>query len=435
MAEKRSYSTFAVMFYINKSKVKKSGLTTIMGRISVSGEMVQFSTKLEVNPKLWDAKSYRLKGKDRETIELNRKLDQLTNEIAIHHRDLVEKQSYVTAELLKNRVCNIGQKKETLLTLYAEHNADYEKMVGVNRAAGSLTQYKYGYRHIEEFMQSQYSGDISLNHLNLAFVERFDLYLRSKQFTESTINGYMVALRRVVKRGLSQGVIRKDPFVGYTFKTKPHRYRHMSTADLERMMTTPIESRALCFARDMFIFSSFTGICFIDLYNLKVTDIHRDGDKMWIEIKRQKTKSECYIPLLDIPRKIIAKYAPIRSSDKVFNMVTSTTMQENIGKIVKLCGIEAHVSYHDSRHNFGTLITLLNGVPLESVSKMMGHSDLKTTEIYAHLTSQKVAEDMKLITKKTKRRYKLFEDKSVPVTEKYNYFEYKQRYEKKYNNN
>ncbi|MFR9592859.1 MAG: site-specific integrase [Rikenellaceae bacterium] len=437
MAEKKKYSTFAVMFYINKGKVKKSGMTTIMGRISVSGEMTQFSTKIDVDPAQWDTKRYRLKGKGREVLEINNKLDNLTNEITLHHRELVDRQSYVTAELLKNKVCNIGQKQETLLTLYAEHNADYEKMIGVNRAAKSAVSYHYGYKYTREFIEEILGvDDIPLSQLNLSFIEQFDLFLRGRKgYAKSTVNGHMVSLRRVVKRGLNQGVIRKDPFVGYTFEAKPHRYRHMSAADLERMLSTPIKSKAVCFARDMFIFSTFTGISFADMRNLSTKHLHQDGARMWIEIKRQKTKSECYIPLLDIPRKIIAKYETVRRSDKVFNMVTSATMQENLEKVVKLCGIEAHVSYHDSRHNFGTLITLLNGVPLETVSKMMGHNDLKTTEIYAHLTSQKIAEDMKLIAKKTKRKYKLFEDNSVPVVEKYNYFEYKQRYEKRYNNN
>ncbi len=432
--DKKKYSTFAVMFYINRGKAKKSGMCTIMGRISVSGEMTQFSTKIDIDPKLWSAKAYRLKGKSRETMEINRKLEALTNDIMMHHRELIETQNYVTAELLKNKVCDISQKKKTLLALYAEHNADYEKMVGVNRAKSSLSQYKYGYKHTAEFIENTYGDDIPLSQLNLSFTEQFDLFLRGKKgFKPATVNGYMVALRRVVKRGLSQGVIRKDPFVGYTFKAKLHRYRHMSTEDLEKMMTTSIKSRALCFTRDMFIFSTFTGICFIDLYYLTMDNLHQNGDYMWIAIKRQKTKSDCYIPLLNIPRKIINKYEEVRKSNKVFNMVTSATMQENLDKVIKLCNIGTHVSYHDSRHNFGTLVTLLNGVPLETVSKMMGHSDLKTTEIYAHLTSQKVGEDMKLIAKGTKRKYKLFEDKKMPITAEYNYFEYRERYEKKYN--
>ena len=437
VTEKKKYSTFAVMFYINKGKTKKNGMCTIMGRISVSGDMTQFSTKIDILPKQWDSKAYRLRGKNKEVKEINHKLETLTSDITLHHHKLVETQNYVTAELLKNKICDIGQKKNTLLSLYAEHNTDYEKMVGVTRAKSSFEHYKLGYRHLNEFIQYKYDvDDIALTDLNLNFIENFDLFLRGvKRFKPNTISGAMVALKRVIRRGINQGTLRKDPFVDYTPENPEPKPRYMTPDDLHKMMTTSIKSKALCRTRDMFIFSTFTGLAYIDVYNLKITDLHSDKKRMWITTKRQKTKSDCYIPLLEIPRQIIAKYESERKNDKLFDMRDYGTIQENLIKVIKLCGITTNVSYHQSRHNFGTLITLLNGVPLESIAKMMGYNDLKTTEIYARLTSQKVNEDMKLITKGTKRKYKLFEDKTMPITAEYNYFEYKERYEKKYNKN
>lgn len=426
MKETKRYSTFAVMFYINKGKIKKSGLTTIMGRISVSGDVVQFSTKIDIEPSQWDAKAYRLKGRGKEEAEVNRKLVKLTEDITQHHGELIEKHSYVTAELLKNRVCDIGQSKNTLLTLFAEHNAEFQKLIGINRAKRSYVKYVTVYNHISRFIQSKYAvNDIALTQLNHEFIEQFNLYLRRDNgFGVATVNAYTNALKKVVNRAVKYGVIRKHPFANFSTERVKSKVCHIDEEDLRKMMTTSIKSKALCFTRDMFIFSTFTGISFADICNLAVSNIHRDGRRMWIEFKRQKTNSVCHIPLLEIARKIIKKYEPHRKSDKVFNMVTTSTIRENLEKVVKLCGITNSVHYHQSRHNFGTLITLLNGVPLETVSKMMGHSKITTTEIYARITSQRVNEDMKTLSQETKSRYNLLEDSDMPILSEREYYKH-----------
>ncbi len=436
MKETKKYSTFAVMFYINKAKAKKNGMCTIMGRISVSGEMTQFSTKIEINPTDWDAKAYRAKGKSIETININRSLEMLTQDITAHHRELVQQYSYVTAEQLKNRVCGVGQNKNTLLKLFAEHNADFAKMVGKSRSKVSYTQYVNVYNHLSEFLKSVYElEDIALSQLDHDFIERFNIYLkRNKEMSVATIKGYTNKLKRIVEIAVGNGVIRKNPFAKFSAERVKSTVCHMSEDDLCKLMTTPIKSKALCFIRDMFVFSTFTGIPYADMIELRVSDIHRSGRRMWIEIKRQKNDNDCCIPLLDIPRKIIKKYEGERKSDKVFNMVTSATMRENLEKVVKLCGITSKVNYHQSRHNFGSIITLLNGVPIETVSKMMGHSKITTTEIYARITSKKVAEDMQQLSTNISGKYNIFEDSNMPIISRDRFYKH-MRDEKRYNNN
>ena len=436
--EKVKYNTFAVMFYINKGRIKKNGTTTVMGRISVSGEMVQFSTKIDVNPILWDAKMYRLKGRERKSIEINNQLQELTDAITGYHKDFIKQHGYVTAELLKNRVCNIGQKTDMLLELFREHNEDYKQMVGINREEKSFLIYHYAINHVADFIKSQFdTDDIELIRLNIRFLEELMLFLRGeKGLSVNTANGVAISLKRVIKRAINQGSLRKDPFVGYKFDVVPPECRHQIEEDLHKLMTTEIKSKALCFSRDMFIFSTFTGTSFSDV--VKLTDknigINNKGDK-YLSFKRQKTGTECYVPLLEIPLKIIEKYRSERKSDRLFNMTTWSTMYENLGKMQKLCGLKEPISYHQSRHNFGTLITLLNDVPIETVAKMMGHKDLKTTEIYARMSNKKVGDDMKRIAGSCKRKFKVFEDKDMPIVAEYNYFEFRDRYEKKYCNN
>ncbi|MCE9145887.1 site-specific integrase [Bacteroides fragilis] len=436
--EKVKYNTFAVMFYINKGRIKKDGTTTIMGRISVSGEMVQFSTKIDIAPTLWDAKAYRLKGREREAIEINNRLQELTDTIALYHKDFIKQQGYVTAELLKNRVCNIGQKIDMLLELFKEHNEDYKQMIGVNREEKSFITYRLAINHIADFVKVQYGADdIELIKLNLRFLEDMMLFLRGeKGLSINTANGIAISLKRVIKRAINQGTLRKDPFVGYKFDVVPPECRHQIEEDLHKLMTTEIKSKALCFSRDMFIFSTFTGTSFSDIVKLTDKNIgtNNRGDK-YLTFSRQKTGTECYVPLLDIPMKIIEKYRSERKSERLFNMTTWSTMYENLGKMQQLCGLKEPISYHQSRHNFGTLITLLNDVPIETVAKMMGHKDLKTTEIYARMSNKKVGDDMKRIAGKCKSKFKVFEDKDMPIVEDYNYFEFRDRYEKRYGNN
>ena len=182
----------------------------------------------------------------------------------------------------------------------------------------------------------------------------------------------------------------------------------MTADELERFMATPITSKSLRHTRDMFVFSTFTGISYVDLCNLSYSNISKAGNgTMWIHFKRQKTGSECHIRLLDIPKQIIEKYKPERKSDKIFNMVGYSSLAANLKKVAKQCGIERNITYHMSRHNFGTLITLSQGVPLETVSKMLGHTRIDTTQIYAKVTDDKIGADTQNLDKKLAERFSI----------------------------
>ena len=173
-------------------------------------------------------------------------------------------------------------------------------------------------------------------------------------------------------------------------------------------MNTPIREKFLCFVRDLFVFSTFTGIAYADMCNLDVSNLSRDDQgNLWIKFKRQKTKSECSILLLDVPRNIMEKYECERKSDKLFNMPCRSALTNNMPKLAKVCGIEHRLTYHMARHNFGTLITLSQGVPLETVCQMMGHKSMSTTQIYARLTHQKVDEDMKKLTQRIGNKFRM----------------------------
>lgn len=382
----------------------------LMGRISINAEIAQFSAGIDVDPSLWDAKAYRLTGRSRHAGEANFQIKQLSEKINDYYKQILEEQGYITAELVKNAVSGIRRKKENLLELFREHNEEYAKQVGVTRSAETMRNYISVYNQTESFLRTHYNADdIPLRQLELSFIGKFDSFMRIEQgFTSHTVSSYTIILRKMIRRAISQGTLHKNPFASYIPEQPPRKRRHMTQEELNKFMHASIASKRVCHTRDMFVFASFTGLSYADMCNLSQEHIHTEKDgSLWIKIKRQKTGSQCNIPLLDIPLQIIKKYKSERKGNKIFNMINLSCMNVNLKKIAKLCGIEKRITYHQSRHNFGALITLSQGVPMETVSQMMGHKCIKTTQIYAKLTRQKVNEDMKKLSSCIGGKYKL----------------------------
>ena len=414
---KKRRSTFTVLFYVNRDKIKQNGLCPVMGRITIDTKVAQFSTKADVDSTLWDTKTGRAIGRSSQSNLVNRIIDRLTQEINKFYTEMVDKQGYVTAELVKNALYGIGRKQEMLLKLFNEHNQEFKLRVGVNRVEDTYSSYLHSYHHLFNFIRQKYDmEDIALDKLNLNFIDAYDFYLRvDRQMKQSTIVGHVIILKKMISRAVHQGILKGDPFVNYIVEQPEKMCRHLKSEEIDKIMQIHIASKKVCHTRDMFVFCCFTGLAYSDIRNLSQGNITTQLDgSLWICIKRQKTKGECNIRLLDIPKQIIDKYRDDRKSDKVFNMISLVSICRNLEKIAVLCGIE-HITFHMARHNFGTHITLSQGVPIETVSRMMGHRSIATTQIYAKITNKKVNEDMKLLSERITDKYVVFEDKTMPV--------------------
>ena len=195
-------------------------------------------------------------------------------------------------------------------------------------------------------------------------LKKYDNFLRTDMgYSIATVEGYIIKLKTMTRTALAQGTIRYNPFASFIPEKALRKHRHLTMDELQRLMRTPVPNGFLCLVRDMFIFSTFTGISYIDMCNLNTSNLSKDGKgNLWIKLKRQKTKSECAIRLLDIPRRILEKYEGERTGDRLFNMPCRSALTNNMPKLAKLCGIERRLTYHMARHNFGTLITLSQGV-------------------------------------------------------------------------
>lgn len=389
-------STFAVLFYINRTKVRKDGMCQLLCKVSIDAEWAQIGTKVSVNPSIWNPDKGRADGRSENAVTVNRAIDDLTDEITGHYDRIKSSLGFITAELVKNAVKGIGQKPLTLLALFREHNEEFKKRIGIDRIQETYDSYKRSYKHLSAFVQEKKGvEDVTLRSLDRAFYDDFELFLRTNRNQKpKTVHEHLYRLKKLTMRAVSQGTLRRDPYCRLHPELPKRKSRHMKLEDLKTLMTTPVEKPQLQFVRDMFIFSTFTGLAYADLKKLSVNDVTQAEDgTWWIHIHRQKTDMLSSVRLLDIPLQIIEKYRSQRTGDKVFNVYNRgyfITLTRELGQVY---GFD--LTYHQARHNFGTHITLSLGVPIETVSRMMGHNSISTTQLYAQVTDTKVDEDMK----------------------------------------
>lgn len=395
-------STFAILFYINRTKVRKDGMCQLLCKVSIDAEWEQIGTKASVNPDIWNPETGRADGRSENAVTVNRAIDKLTQEITNHYNHIKKSLGFVTAELVKNAVKGIGQKPVTLLALFHEHNEEFKKRIGVDRIKETYDSYQRSYKHLAAFVQEKKGvEDITLRSLDKVFYDDFEIFLQTDcKMKPKTVHEHLYRLKKMTMRAVSQGTLRRDPYCRLHPELPKRKSRHLKLEDLKTLMSTQIDKPNLQRVRDWFIFSTFTGLAYADLKRLSVNDITQAEDgSWWIHIKRQKTDTPSVIKLLDVPLRIIEKYKHERQGDKVFNLYA----REYLIKLTRELGEEYgfYLTFHKARHNFGTHMTLSLGVPLETVSKMMGHTNITTTQIYAQVTDKKVDEDMKRLKEVT----------------------------------
>lgn len=392
----RRRSTFAILFYINRTKIRKDGTCQLLCKVSIDAEWEQIGTKVSVNPAIWNPETGRADGRGANAVTVNRAIDALTREITDHYDRIRKSLGFVTAELVKNAVKGIGQKPVTLLSLFREHNEEFLKRVGVDRSKETYDCYRRSYRHLAAFINEKRGvEDVSLRSLDKVFYDDFEIFLRGDlRLGQKSVHEHLYRLKKMTARAVSQGTLRRDPYCRMHPELPRRRSRHLSLEDLRILMSTQVENPGLQRVRDWFIFSTFTGLAYADLRRLTINDISRAEDgSQWIHIRRKKTDTPSSVRLLEVPARIIEKYRHERRDDKVFNTVSRGMLSKQMRELGRIYGFR--LTFHMARHNFGTHITLSMGVPIETVSRMMGHTSITTTQIYAHVTDRKVDEDMK----------------------------------------
>ena len=255
-----SKSTFKILFYIRKNQVNKEGKSGIMIRLTVNGEIVQFSSKLDVVPELWDVNTQRMAGNSLKARQLNSLLDDVRTTLKNHYHDIEVHEAYVTAEKVRNAFLGITSRQQTLLELFRSHNEDVKKLVGISKSAATYAKYDRCMRRLEEFMQTKYRiKDIALKEISHVFITDFENYLRTESgCNENTTAKFMQTFRMIVIVAKNNGWIFTDPFVNYKIRLKRVDRGYLTEHELQKILKKKFTCSRLEQVRDVFIFACFT---------------------------------------------------------------------------------------------------------------------------------------------------------------------------------
>lgn len=402
--------TLRISFYLKRNECKPDGRCPVMGTITIGRSRACFSTKMRVPIALWISGADRVNGRTKEAAELNAELDEYRASAYKHFHELSKRFDNVTAVQVKQAVQGMACAFETLMKVFSSHNEEYRKRIGISRVTQTMRHYDMAYKRLTDFLNKKYHlSDISFQQLNTDFIENYDRYLSEEvNLNPSSILTYTNPLRKMVKIAIGKGLIDRDPFAQYKPQRVKHEPRYLSKADFDKLVDTPLENENLGLVRDMFLLASFTGLAYRDMYNLTDSNLVRSPDgRMWIEINRQKSGARSNIPLMPVALEIIERYRGIPKNGNLLPMYSSGHMNQCLKILAEKCGIEANLYFHVARHTFATQHTLSRGVPIESVSHMLGHSSISSTQIYAEVTDEKIHREIKACKDQINASYKL----------------------------
>src|SRR5690606_6401700 len=398
----------SILFYAKKAKAAANGLVPIYTRITINGKRIELSTNRFVEISRWSTEAGKIKGSSEEARSINNHLDLLKSQIRDAEMQLIHKKVPITTETIKSKLLGVDERARMLVPIFQDHNNKIKELIGKEYAPGTLERYTTSLKHTIEFMQWKYNiSDIDITKIDHAFITDYEFWLRSvRNCANNTAVKYIKNFNKIIKICLANDWLDRKPFTNYKSKVKEVERVFLTEDEIQALMNKEFKTERLALVRDIFLFSCFTGLAYIDVKNLTKSHISIgiDGEK-WIFTHRQKTESASKIPILPITQMIIDKYKnhpECINKDKLLPILTNQKMNAYLKEIADICEIEKDLTFHIARHTFATTVTLTNGVPIESVSKMLGHKNLRTTQHYAKVLDRKVSEDMEVLRNKFK---------------------------------
>lgn len=398
--------TFNLLFYVKKAKIDSAGEAPVYLRITIDGKISEISTKRKIQPSKWNSSTQKVNGFSEDIRSFNFYLKSFEQKVYDTYHLLMRDQETVTSEMLKNKLLGKGEKSRMLIPIFQEHNNRMEKLVGIEFAKGTLTRYKTCIAHITAFLKYKYSiTDIDIKKIDYAFLNDFEFYLKTeKSCNNNSAVKYLKNFGKIIRICLASGWIEKDPYLNYHSKFNEVTRMFLNEEEIDIVFKKDFKNERLSLVRDIFLFSCFTGLAYIDTQKLTHQNITTGLDgSQWIYTKRQKTKTTSNIPLLKQAEEIIKKYenhSACLYSGRLLPILSNQKMNAYLKEIADLCGLNKELTYHVARHTFATTVTLSNGVSIESVSKMLGHKSIKTTQHYAKILDKKVSEEMMSLKQK-----------------------------------
>ncbi len=398
-----------VLYYLRKSKVNAQGQMPIYQRITINNKRFDVSSGYYVAESKWSTEGSKIKGNTEEARLINGQLDMMKAIVYETEKKLFMNQITITFETFKNEYQGKKDRERMLIPIFEEHNRKIKELVGQEYAPGTLERYQTSLKHTKDFLFWKYNiSDINIEKIDHSFIMEYEFYLRSeRKCANNTAVKYIKNFHKIINQCLANGWLNKDPFTNYKAKIKEVTREFLTEKEIEQIINKEFVSERLELVRDIFIFSCFTGLAYIDVKQLSANNISFgiDGDK-WIFKNRQKTDTTSKIPLLPMALEIINKYEnyPVcKNENRLLPILSNQKMNSYLKEIADVCDINKELTFHIARHTFATTVTLSNGVPLETVSKMLGHTNLKTTQHYAKILDKKISDDMQILKEKFRK--------------------------------
>ena len=389
-----------VSFLARKAMTKKTGLAPIYCKLRYDGTTTQFNTNIDVPCINWDSRRTRVIGDNKKA--LNLQLEHIRVALLEKYDALIKTNAVITAKTIVEFYKNDSIIMDSLLNVFAKHNKDMQMLIGKQYKYGSFKNYKTTLKHITIYINAKYNAkDILLSKINYDFVYNFSQYLLMQ--TKCNNNGMMKHMQRfkkVINFSLKNKYILHNPFNGFRIHFERTNRVYLLQDELQRLHEVKLNN-SLCKMRDVFLFACYTGLSYTDISKLSKKNLKKGNDDlMWIYIKRNKTNIPSNIPLLPPAVLLIKAFKKLYNGKTLFPIISNQKINKGLKRISALCGFNKKLTFHSARHTFATTVTLTNGVPIETVSKMLGHNNIKTTQIYARVIDSKVSKDMLILRQK-----------------------------------
>jgi len=405
----KNSKSFSVLFWTNKAKADSNGLVPLYARVTVEGKRAEISLKKKLNLKKWDARTGFMKGNGDEVRVTNRYINEISNELFQIYTAFNRNGENFSADDIKIKFTGqalVELPSKSLLEIFDEHNQEIESLVGKDYVKATVTKYKTIRGKVSAFVLKNYKkSDMLLEELDFTFISQFEKYLKVQEGIEhNTVMSYIKRLKRILSIAVNNKWITHNPFLAFKCTTRKIARAHLSELELSMLSSKELKIKRLEEVRDCFLFSCYTGYAFVDAQKLTPAHIHRrNDDEYWIETSRTKTAIVANVPLLPQALAIIKKYKDSEwcvATNKLLPIKSNQKMNAYLKEIADLCEIDKNLTTHVARHTFATTVTLGNDVPIETVSKMLGHTKITTTQIYARVQENKISRDMAALKRK-----------------------------------
>lgn len=398
-------NTFRILFYPKRSAALRNGQVPIICRITIDKQRVQLPTRMHVAPERWSRARGCVAGRSEEAELVNQTLARLRYRIEKCYHMLGYSHPAVTARMLKKQLLGQSVRQERLLAFFARHNAEFLRTVGISRSMSTYYKYESVRKLLSRYVhERRRREDIDFSDVDRNFLIGFHAYvLEDDRRSKNTACVYLVALKHILHLARASGCAVGDPFSGYPVRGETVRRGYLTLEEVRRLSRITVPDGTHRLIRDAFLFSCFTGLSYVDLKRLRFEDVRRVGSEYWLSTHRQKTGTAVDIPLFELPLSIFLHYASARESDSLFPLPCNSWCNDRLRELMLRADVCRPVTFHMARHTFATSVTLSQGVAIETISKMLGHKNIRTTQIYATLTHARISDEMKRLHGRLRR--------------------------------